>query len=217
MEQVNELKRLVIQTQCTEMWGSLGPELVAVAIESVHGKERCTALLDGPAYAYSLIGSVCSTRCVDAVGGELTVQGKRIKPEDYLPLWRQAVADRKSIQQARDEDGIELTFYARGHLERQRSDKRHRTDDPMEGFSGWVAKYQERMTVDADGYFTLKLDGVEPDACMSWHFINGYRDYRDKDPRNQSTMTVSMVPVKRAADATPLADAHEEAQASLFN
>lgn len=196
MEQVNEIKRLVIETQCTEIFGSLGPEVVGVAIELVGGVERCTPVLNSPGHAYSLIGAVCSKRAVDVVGGELMVTGKKVKPEDYIPLWRQALADRKSIKRALDEDGVELTFIARGHLERQRASSRHSTNDPMDGFTGWIAKLGKRMNVDADGYFTLRLDGIEMDACRDWHFISGYRDYQDKDPRNESSMEVRLVGAK---------------------
>lgn len=142
-----------------------------MAIELVGGVERCTPVLNSPGHAYSLIGAVCSKRAVDVVGGELMVTGKKVKPEDYIPLWRQALADRKSIKRALDEDGVEVTFIARGHLERQRASSRHSTNDPMDGFTGWIAKLGKRMNVDADGYFTLRLDGIEMDACRDWHFI----------------------------------------------
>lgn len=218
METVNEIKRLVIETRCTELFGGLGPEMVGVAIELVAGVQRCTPVLNRPEYAYSLIGAICSKRGMDVVGGELTVAGKKVKPEDYIPLWRQALADRKSIHRALEEDGVELTFVARGHLERQRQEPRRRTVDPMNGFTGWIEKFGSRMEVDAEGYFTLRLAGIEDDACIDWTFISGYSDYQDKDVRNKSTMEVRLI--TRTEPSLSVRGADEmvsQAQATLFS
>lgn len=214
MTKVNEVARVVIEMQCTKLSQGLGPELVAVAIDKGVGGESQPSLIVEGCYQYSLISVLCDGRAADAVAGEVTVEGRRIKPENYIGLWRQAIDDRKSAQKALEEDGIEISLLVRGHLENQRGEKHQRTDDPMDGFSGWIEKFGDRMKVDADGYFVLELKGTEEGAAVAWFFMSGYRRREDKDARNESTMSVRLVDKKPKAMATEVAD--KPAQEALF-
>ena len=86
-----------------------------------------------------------------------------------------------------------VAFGGSGNLNRQKGQKRIRTDDPMQDFDGWAQHFADYIKPDADGYFEFQLDLVAPEAYSQWIFMRGYADHNDKDPRKECEMTVRLI------------------------
>jgi hypothetical protein len=190
---INEVGRLVIVVPGGNGGAGLGEKYVAVALEDRHGQKVAESVTSFPEYAYSVIGRVCDSRAVETVGGTLKVNGKVMTPEAYLKLWRDAVANAVTPEQALQDCGVKVTLVVGGNSVHQAGMKRQWTTDPMDGFDGWAERYASRINPDADGYFSFEMDLGDPEAHHAWELMTRYQDYKDKDARLKREMRVVVV------------------------
>lgn len=207
--QVNEVSRMVIVVPGGEDTFVRERNYVGVALD--HGDDglAVSSLMDVPSWAYAIIGRACDGRAVDTVGGDLVVNGKMVTPEKYIGLWRDALADPLSPQEAHDRFGVTVKLVARGNALKQKGLAKKLTTDPMEGFDDWLARFKDAIQPDQDGYFELELDMREDGAYVAWTHLQSYTDYRDKDPRARGLMRVHWSPQQKSELA-------QDDQSSLF-
>lgn len=210
--EINEIGRVVIQVPDGAGSVGLGHHYVAVALELHGGVLRAESVTRYPEYTYSIIGRVCDSRAVEAVGGGLLMNGKEVTPEAYLKAWREAIEQAVSPQVAMERHGVKVTLIARGSIGAQKGKPAQWTYDPKRGFDDWCAELGGRMYQDGSGYFSIGFDLSEQGGYKTWDILCGYRDHRDNSPLNAPGMRVELV---AAADAGANAVAVPE-QACLF-
>lgn len=194
----NETHQIVIRPDGAIPDSYLGGPLLALAIEDSGGSRAHSLVSRHFDFEYAVISNLCSTRAVHTVGGDLTVQGKRIEPEAYLQLWRKAIATAMSPQSAADAAGIVVEVCIRGNVRRQAKMPASLTTDPCrEGFDGWRGAFEDCMRVDDDGYFELLMDLREPQAYLAWYFMPRYADYKDARCSSEIRVRMESRPIAR--------------------
>lgn len=124
---------------------------------------------------WRLIGHLCNRRAIATVDGTLSVAGKRITPERYLKLWRDAIANPLTPDQfARRYDRIPCATLA-GPLAPLRDVTRSYTTSPFTRFRDFEARYRDQMQIAADeSSFELVLDLRQPDAPRHAYYASQF-------------------------------------------
>lgn len=118
---------------------------------------------------YQLINLLCGDRAMCAVDGELRVRGERRSPEDYLGLWRHALAHPRSPDWLATERNLRVLITLEAVLEPARAARCGWTGSPFPTFADFEAAYGHRFVVcdakDVAPRFELVLDLREPNAA----------------------------------------------------
>lgn len=118
---------------------------------------------------YRLIDLLCGDRARKAVDGTLRVQGRVVKPEAYLGLWRAALTEALTPSTLADHYGLRLLVTLGAALEPVHAAKSSWTSSPFTTFSEFEGLYGDRFThaPTADGRpgLELTLDLRQPNAA----------------------------------------------------
>jgi len=119
--------------------------------------------------AYRLIDLLCDDRAKKSVDGTLRVQGRAIRPETYLGLWRTALAEALTPTQFAARWGLRVFLTVGATLEPARSSKCSWTSSPFPTFEAFEAlhgsRFLHQLTADGRPGFALTMDLREPDAA----------------------------------------------------
>lgn len=121
---------------------------------------------------YELMSVLCAHRAQQTVDGRLRCRGSRITPEQYLGLWRKALAEALTPQELYDQRGWSLAARLQGPLPAAelRDRKSGWTCCPFQTFGGFHARYRDRMVPEGTQRFRVDIDLAEPDGPRNAHY-----------------------------------------------
>lgn len=191
----DEVDRIVVRLPDDSTLFS-GPTYVPVAVDASE-LGSVPSLLENDAgigflAEYQLFARLCSSRALKTVGGELLVRGKPVQPEQYLRLWRKAIASAISPAQLFERRGWTLRVDFTGPLNDPAYDQGTSswTDCPFRTYGGFRARFANEIERLEDGEDFLSLDlrlpGVAREAFCAQSLLTSVLGY-------QRTWTVELV------------------------
>lgn len=145
---------------------------------------------------YSLINLLCSDRAMRTIGGQLRVGGRIVSPEDYLGLWRVALALPLTPAELAQKLGLQIVVTLGAALEQARSARCGWTGSPFPTFAEFESTYGHRFTVNTERSgpqrFELELDLREANAARDAFYARSILQDRDEAC---ATTTVSLRPI----------------------
>lgn len=165
-----------------------GPTFIPIAVDKT-GASSTPALLESDAgigylAEYQLLDRLCSDRAQRTVDGTLLANGKRVTPEQYLRLWRKAIAAAITPAQLHAQRGWTLMVQFRGPLNDPSLDvgTSSWTLCPFKTYGAFRRKYTPVMKRLSEGLDEVTLDLREADSARDAHFaeslmtsVIGYR------------------------------------------
>lgn len=210
MTKTNEIERLVIEFASTvgdrRMWPIDKTSQYWLVCEQTDDQAPVWRLMsDSICQPYSLIGGICQKEAIQAEFGERLCNGKRVKAEGYLELWREAMSN-----------GIALSALAARGMAIDCAFTN--STEYLLGFG--EEEYKERAAAalntpyltsrnDTQSSWLMRMDSIE--ACEAWYAVERLRPYSDKykDLYSAST-TLRILEAGQPSAAKPAFDLFSE-------
>lgn len=137
----------------------------------------------------AVISTLCNDRAQRCVDGRLLVEGRPIKPERYIPLWREALQKAVSLKRFCEANRSQITAVITGVYAEMQTRRYQHPSEPFYAFEQIEAHYQQRLQHFADGSFVLKINLLEPAALDHISLID---ELANREPKARFSIDIEM-------------------------